>query len=283
MSRPLRLSFPGAIYHITSRGNARSAVYLGDDDRRGFLDLLAECITKFNLICHAYCLMDNHYHLLIETPDANLQVGMRQLNGVYTQQFNRRHAHVGHVFQGRYKAILVDKDSYLLELCRYIVLNPVRAAMVTLPELYLWSSYAQTFSVQQDTSFVSTDWLLSQFSNKKSTARKRFQQFVLQGIGQDSPWSNLKGQVLLGNEEFVATLQPYIRDAKKLDEVPRAQRFLNRPSLQALFDIDGNISKVKRDKQIRLAHLECGYSLAEIGRYLNLHYSTVSRIVRGER
>ncbi|MFZ6820032.1 transposase [Undibacterium sp. Ji22W] len=283
MSRPLRLSFPGAIYHITSRGNARSAIYLGDDDRRGFLDLLAECITKFNWICHAYCLMDNHYHLLIETPDANLQVGMRQLNGVYTQQFNRRHAHVGHVFQGRYKAILVDKDSYLLQLCRYIVLNPVRAHMVTLPELYLWSSYAQTVSVQQDTSFVSTDWLLSQFSNKKSTARKRFQQFVLQGIGQDSPWSKLKGQVLLGNEEFVATLQPYIRDAKKLDEVPRAQRFLNRPSLQALFDIEGNINKVKRDKQIRLAHLDCGYSLAEIGRYLNLHYSTVSRVVRGER
>ncbi|MFZ6820036.1 transposase [Undibacterium sp. Ji22W] len=110
MSRPLRLSFPGAIYQITSRGNARSAVYLGDDDRRGFLDLLAECITKFNWICHAYCLMDNHYHLLIETPDANLQVGMRQLNGVCTQQFNRRHARVGHVFQGKYKAILVDKD-----------------------------------------------------------------------------------------------------------------------------------------------------------------------------
>lgn len=283
MSRPLRLSFPGAIYHVTSRGNACAPIYLDDDDKQGFLDLLANCIEKFNWICHAYCLMDNHYHLLIETPDANLQVGMRQLNGVYTQQFNRRHTRVGHVFQGRYKAILVDKDSYLLELCRYIVLNPVRAHMAKLPELYHWSSYAQTASARRKTSFVNTDWLLSQFSSKKSTARKRYQQFVLRGIGQDSPWSELKGQVLLGSEEFVATLRPYIKDAEKFNEIPRAQRLLNRPTLQTLFAIEKEMSKTKRDEQIQLANLEYGYSMAEIGRHLNLHYSTVSRVVRGER
>ncbi len=172
MSRPLRLSFPGAIYHITSRGNARAAVYLDDDDRQRFLDLLASCVEKFNWICHAYCLMDNHYHLLIETPDANLQTGMRQLNGVYTQQFNRRHARVGHVFQGRYKAILVDKDRYLLELCRYVVLNPVRANMVALPEQYRWSSYAAMMGAQQEVSWLSTNWILSQFSSRRTIASK---------------------------------------------------------------------------------------------------------------
>ena len=215
MSRPLRLSFPGAIYHITSRGNARAAVYLDDDDRQRSLDLLASCVEKFNWICHTYCLMDNHYHLLIETPDANLQMGMRQLNGVYTQQFNRRHARVGHVFQGRYKAILVDKDSYLLELCRYVVLNPVRAKMVTLPEQFHWSSYAAMMGTEQGASWLSSDWILSQFSSRKSIAKKRYQQFVLEGIGQASPWSQLKGQVLLGSETFVETLRPYIQDAEQ--------------------------------------------------------------------
>lgn len=283
MSRPLRLSFPGAIYHLTSRGNARAAIYLDDDDKQHFLDLLANYVDKFNWICHAYCLMDNHYHLLIETPDANLQVGMRQLNGVYTQQFNRRRGRVGHVFQGRYKAILVDKESYLLELCRYIVLNPIRAAMVAQPEQYLWSSYPVTMGTNRESSCVSSDWILSQFSSRKSTARKRYQQFVLEGIGQPSSWNQLKGQVLLGSEKFIESLRPYIQDAERLDEVPRAQRLLNRPTLPALMEDRSQLRKSKRDDKIREAHLEWGYSLAEIGRFLNLHYSTVSRIARGER
>jgi putative transposase len=283
MSRPLRLSFPGAIYHITTRGNARAAIYLDDDDKQRFLDLLASCIEKFHWICHAYCLMDNHYHLLIETPDANLQAGMRQLNGVYTQQFNRRHGRVGHVFQGRYKAILVDKDSYLLELCRYVVLNPVRTNMVALPELYNWSSYAAMMATRQGTPWLSTDWILSQFSSRKSIARRRYQQFVLEGIGQASPWSQLKGQVLLGSENFVEGLRPYIQDTEKLEEVPRAQRLLDRPTLTELFENNIELVKTKRDKKIREAHIQHGYNLAEIGRFLDLHYSTISRIVSGDR
>ena len=283
MSRPLRLSFPGAIYHITSRGNARAAVYLDDDDKQRFLNLLSSCVEKFNWICHAYCLMDNHYHLLIETPDANLQTGMRQLNGVYTQQFNRRHARIGPVFQGRYKAILVDKDSYLLELCRYVVLNPVRAEMVALPEQYRWSSYAAMMGAQQGVSWLSRDWILSQFSSRRTIARKRYQQFVLEGIGQASPWSQLKGQVLLGSETFVDALRPYIQDAEKLDEVPRAQRLLNRPTLPDLFKRKKKLIKAERDDKIRTAHLQYGYTLAEIGRFLELHYSTISRVVSGDR
>jgi putative transposase len=283
MSRPLRLSFPGAIYHITSRGNVRAAVYLDDEDKQRFRDLLTCCVEKFNWICHAYCLMDDHYHLLIETPDANLQAGMRQLNGVYTQQFNRRHGRVGQVFRGRYKAILIDKERYLLELCRYIVLNPVRVKLVVQPADYLWSSYAATVGAHQGSTCISTGWILSQFSSRKSSARKCYQQFVLEGIGLASPWSQLKAQVLLGSEAFVDALRPYIQDPKKLDEVPRAQGFLNRPTLSALFKNEAELNKASRDEKIQEAHLQCGYSLAEIGRFLDLHYSTVSRIVRGER
>jgi REP element-mobilizing transposase RayT len=134
MARPLRLEFAGALYHLTARGNARGDIFLDDADRRLFLALLGKEIAQQGWCCYAYCLMSNHYHVLIETPEANLISGMRRLNGVYTQAFNRRHARVGHVFQGRYKAIVVDQDSYGLELCRYIVLNPVRAKRVKRPQ-----------------------------------------------------------------------------------------------------------------------------------------------------
>ena len=130
MARPLRLSYSGALYHVTACGNARQAIYLDDQDQQTFLSVLEEVVIRYHWLCHAYCLLDNHYHLLIETPQGNLSVGMLQLNGVYTQRCNRRHAWVGHVFQGRFKAVLVERESYLLELCRYVVLTPVRAGLV---------------------------------------------------------------------------------------------------------------------------------------------------------
>jgi putative transposase len=220
MSRPLRISFPGAIYHVTSRGNARAAIFIDDDDRQAFLSLLAFCIGRFNWVCHAYCLMDNHFHLLIETPDANLQEGMRQLNGSYTQKFNRRHGRVGHVFQGRYKGILVERDSYLLELCRYLVLNPVRAKMVGDAGQYTWSSYHATAGLTARPDWLETDWLLSQFGKRKSTAQSKYSQFVTEGIQQESPWNKLKAQVLLGEESFVDLLRPFLNDHDKHKEVP---------------------------------------------------------------
>src|SRR5713226_6360530 len=118
MARPLRIEYPGAVYHLTSRGNARKKIFLNDSDRDEFLATLGWVVERFGWRCHAYCLMDNHFHLLIETPQPNLSLGMRQLNGVYTQRFNRRHKRVGHLFQGRFKAILVERDSYLLALAR---------------------------------------------------------------------------------------------------------------------------------------------------------------------
>lgn len=144
MAKPLRIEFAGALYHVTSRGNERKAIYFDDQDREKSLDLLEHVCKRFGWICHAYCLMTNHYHLLIETANGDLSKGMRQLNGVYTQYVNRAYVRVGHLFQGRYQAILVQKEDYLLELSRYVVLNPVRAGMVALPGEWEWSSYRAT-------------------------------------------------------------------------------------------------------------------------------------------
>ena len=222
MARPLRLAYPHAIYHVTARGNARAAIYLDDEDRSLFPCVLSDCITRFGWVCHAYCLMDNHYHLMIETPDANLSAGMRQLNGVYTQRFNWRHGRVGHVFQGRFKAILVERDSYLLELCRYVVLNPVRAHMVKEVAQYPWSSYPAMTGAAPVPDWLHTDWLLSQFGKSRAATRRKYAQFISEGMEQDSPWGNLKGQVLLGSEGFVEKLQSRIQEKDDLTEVPKA-------------------------------------------------------------
>lgn len=133
MARPLRLEFPGAVYHVTSRGNSKQDIFLDAKDRKLFLEVLSSVVARFKWLCHAYCLLGNHYHLIVETLEGNLSRGMRQLNGVYTQVFNRRHKKVGHLFQGRYKAILVEKETHLLALCRNVVLNPVRAGWVKRP------------------------------------------------------------------------------------------------------------------------------------------------------
>ena len=172
MARSLRIEHPGAVYHVTSRGNARADIFLSDADRQTFLDVLAGTVEKYNWLCHAFCLLGNHYHTIIETLDPNLSLGMRQLNGVYTQAFNRSHQRVGHVFQGRYKAILVEKGSHLLELCRYVVLNPVRAGMVAKPEQWQWSSYKSTAYAGTVPEFLTIDWVLGQFAEKKTAARQ---------------------------------------------------------------------------------------------------------------
>ncbi|MGE0826479.1 MAG: transposase [Candidatus Binatia bacterium] len=184
MTRPLRVEFPGAVYHVTARGDGREAIFIDDSDRRLFLEVVGHVLDRFAWQCHAYCLMGNHYHLLIETPEANLSRGMRQMNGVYTQRFNRRHARVGHVFQGRYKAIVVQKDEHLLELCRYVVLNPVRAGMVKRVQDWHWSSYRVTVGQTDSPSWVTTDWLLAQFGQRQAAAIRAYQQFVTEGVGQ---------------------------------------------------------------------------------------------------
>src|SRR4030043_486524 len=191
MSRPLRIEFAGAFYHVTSRGNGRKAIFRNGQDRISFLDVLQKVNHRYHWFCHAYCLMNNHYHLIIETPEGNLSRGMRQLNGIYTMSFNRRHRTVGHVFQGRYKAILVEKESYLWEVCRYVVLNPVRANLVRKPEDWRWSSYRGTAGVNKPHSSLTIGWILGHRGKRKREAAKRYRSFVRDGMGEGTIWKKV--------------------------------------------------------------------------------------------
>jgi REP-associated tyrosine transposase len=285
MARPLRIEYPGAVYHITARGNARQDIFLENADRSLFLRVLAHTVTRYNWLCHAYCLMGNHYHLLLETPDPNLSLGMRHLNGVYTQRFNRKHSRVGHVFQGRFKSVLVEKEVHLLELCRYIVLNPVAAKMVFHPSEHPWSSYNFTAKSIKKPTFLSIDWVLGQFSKKRRDARRLYQEFVVGKYdgNNDNPWKKLVGQVILGSDDFVTYIQDLIAEKKEIKEIPKLQRYSGRPPLSRLFSVGSLNNKKKRNESICNAHLSYGYTLKEIGEYLGIHYTTVSRIVNNDK
>jgi len=279
MARPLRIEFAGALYHITSRGDRQEDIFVTDTDRIAFLEILKQVVERFNWLVHAYCLMDNHYHLLIETPEANLGRGMRQLNGVFTQSCNRNNSRVGHVFQGRYKAILVQKESYLLELSRYIVLNPVRARMVKSVKAWPWSSYRDTAGYREPPEWLKTEWLLAAFGKKLTQAQRKYENFVAEGKNQPSPWEQLRNQVFLGSEEFVNKLQGKIESDKDLSEIPKRQRRKKAKSLEYYAAHTRN-----RNEAIVTAYSSGGYSMKDIGKdigdYFELHYSWVSRIVQ---
>jgi len=276
MSRPIRIEFPDALYHVTARGDRREDIFEDDQDRQTFLATLEQAITRFNWTCYAWCLMGNHYHLLIQTPDGNLSKGMRQLNGVYTQASNRRHLRVGHLFQGRFKAILVDSDAYLLELARYVVLNPVRAGMVKKPADWAWSSYRASVGLEQAPAWLAEDGLLAMFAKRRSLAQQRYAQFVVEGIKSDSPWANLKGQVFLGDEQFVTRMQAHIQAGKDDVQIPLAQR---RPKPPPLAEIESR--SPDRDAAIIAAYATGGYSYPQIADYFGMHFTSVGRIVRG--
>lgn len=282
MARPLRLEYDGALYHVTSRGNEKKPIFRDRIDRNIFLDILNTVNRRYNWLCHAYCLMNNHYHIVIETPDGNLSKGMRQLNGVYTQAFNKRHHRVGHIFQGRYKAILIQKDSHLLEVCRYVVLNPVRAKAVKSPEQWEWSSYQATVGLEKSHSCLTTELVLSQFGSKTGLARQRYKEFVKAGIGEEPIWSNLKGQILLGEDTFVERFMDYLKGREDIREIPKRQRYINRPNLDRLFERDVLRNNQKRDKKIVEATERYGYSQKEVADYLGMHYSTISRLIKKE-
>ena len=274
MARPLRLELAGALHHVTSRGDAREAIYLNDDDRMAWLATLAQVCERFNWICHAYCMMTNHYHVVIETPEANLSKGMRQLNGVYTQNFNRAHRRVGHVFQGRFKAIIVEKDGYLLELARYVVLNPLRARMVRSVEAWPWSSYAATCGQVAKPDWLNTDFILSQFASQRARALLKYIAFVHEGKGLPSVWSELQGQIYLGSTAFVEKMQLEIDKQPKLFEVPKAQRRALKRELAEY------ASAYPRDEAVALAFLSGQHTMAAIAIHFGVHYTTVSRLVK---
>jgi hypothetical protein len=220
--------------------------------------------------------MDNHYHLVIETPEGNLSEGMRQLNGIYTQLYNRRHRTVGHLFQGRYRAVLIQKESHLLEVCRYVVLNAVRAKAVGRVEQWKWSSYRATAGLGKGPAWLTVDWILSQFGKRRYAAARHYRRFVREGIGRPSIWEGVQAQVLLGEEEFVEQLKGYVKGYEEINEIPRPQRYLTRPKLESLFG--GRLSKARRDGRIARAVHRYGYSQREVAEFLGLHYATVSRL-----
>lgn len=248
MARPLRLEFAGALYHLTARGNARADIFADDEDRRVFLELLGKEISQQGWGCYAYCLMGNHYHLLIETPEPNLVAGMRRLNGVYTQAFNRRHGRVGHVFQGRYKSILVDRDSYGLELSRYIVLNPVRARMVKRVENWAWSSYRATVGEVAVPTWLDTDWVLGQLGGRSPV--QAYARFVEQGMSRGSPWDKLRGQIWLGDDAFLKRMERFAA-GKAVANVPRAHRRPARPDGEAVTAAVLSAYGIRDEKMLR--------------------------------
>ena len=225
--------------------------------------------------------MDNHFHLVVETPDANLSKAMRQLNGVYTQAFNRRHGRVGNVLQGRFKAILVDQDRYLLELCRNVAPNPVRSRTIRKPDTYSWSSYQATVGLVPASAFLTRAWLLSQFSRQYAAAQRKYRLYR-RGDRHGPPWEHVQGQVLLGSERFIERLTSDPGGKRPFKEIPRQQRFASRPPLRRLFPATSRANRTRRKGAIRRAYLEHGYSLSEIGRVVGLHYSAISSLVNPE-
>jgi putative transposase len=279
MARPLRIEYGGALYHVTSRGDRQEPIYEDDEDRRSFLTVLGDVAERFGWVCYAYCLMGNHYHLVIETPKGNLSKGMRQLNGVFTQVSNRRHGKVGHVFQGRYKAILIEKDAYWLEVSRYVVLNPVRAGMVKEAGRWKWSSYNATVGVESVPGWLAVEGLLMQFNDKQSVAKRQYRSFVNEGIGRESVWEELKQQIYLGSDRFIGRMQRKLEEGKAKDvNIPRAQRQSPAPSLKA-------IEARSRDrKKVMVVAYETGaYSYQQIAKHFGVHFTTVGRVVRGTK
>ena len=283
MARPLRIEYPGALYHVTTRGNAGGRIFRSDKDREYFLDLLGFIIERFHWLCHGWCLMDNHYHLILETLEGNLSRGMRQLNGIYTQKYNWRYTKRGHIFQGRYKAILVDKEGYLLELCRYVVLNPVRANIVKRPLDWQWSSYRSTAGSVKSPQWLSTDWILTQFGRSRRRAQRLYQKFIMEGITKETPWKDLKGQIFLGDREFIEECKRILDASTDLQEIPRLQRYAERPVLAELMNEEIRRDRAQRDQAVYHAHVTYGYTLKEIGDHLGVHYTTVSKIMNKDK
>ena len=227
MARPLRLEFPGSVHHVTSRGNGRQIIFVNDHDRGMFIELLGKCVKRFDWILTAYVMMSNHFHLLVQLTSENLSRGMQWLNGNYSQFFNRAHDRIGHVLQGRPDMRLIDHETYLLQVLRYVVLNPVRAKIVSRPEDYDWSSHAAVLGIAPSPEWLAVDDVLVQFAPDRTVARALYREFVESAIGStDSPWSNLIGQMYLGSDAWLNRVRESVELKPRSSDFPREQRFV---------------------------------------------------------
>ena len=281
MARPLRIEFPGAVYHVTSRGDRRESIFVDDRDRVLLLDVLAQASERFDAEVLSYCLMGNHYHVVLHTRHANLSLFMRHLNGVFTQGVNRRHDRGGHVFQGRFKAILVDRVEYLLALCRYVELNPVRAHIVKRPQDWPWSSYLSHTGAREAPAWLDTPGLHRYLLGRESASRAdhrracRLYADLVASAPDLQVWPDgLRQQIYLGDEAFVARMQEKIQaSARESREIPKSQSRVNKSLGEWLAQAQ------TREEGLFLAHAEGGLSMTAIGRELGLSVSRVSRLI----
>ena len=213
MSRPVRIEFPGAHYHVTSKGNREQNAFVDDKDRTAFLNIIESVVAKFGWLVHSYVLMESHYHLVVECPQANLSKGMRQLNGVYTQHYNRRHGQEGPLFQGRFKSILFEAKGYLLPLCRHVELNPVRVGVSAAPHKYRWSSFKAAVGLVKTPGWLHTETRVGLFDDSADLPQQ-YRDYVMAGVGAESPLDHRSAQVLLGSTQFVNEMQPILLGEK---------------------------------------------------------------------
>jgi putative transposase len=296
MARPLRIEYPGALYHVTARGNEGKPIFRDERDRQGFLDRVASVVTRYRLVLHAYVLMRNHYHLLVETPEGGLAAAMRHLNGVYTQDFNRRHQRSGHLFQGRYKALVVDREAYLLELSRYIHLNPVRVSEVGDPAAFGWSSAAAYVGKRPAPPFLTVRPVLQQFGRRLPTARRRYREFLAEGVRAPvaPPWSQVVGQTLLGPPRWRQRLQRHVRRRGVHPEVPASGQLRSRPPLSVVLAQLARAAGVRREDLVRrggdrggwarpaamaLGWEVCGLGHRELGTAFGVGHFAVSKAI----
>lgn len=287
MARPLRIEYPGAFYHVTSRGNEQKDVFKSQKDREKFLEYLASATKRYGAVIHAYCLMTNHYHLLLETPEGNLAQIMRHINGAYTTYFNVKRKRVGHLFQGRYKAILVEADEYATELSRYIHLNPVRAGMVVSPEEYNWSSYRSYIAQDKAADWLQMDFILGYFGGKASHANNKYRQFVedLLDGEYDSPLNATVASTILGSEGFVREIsERHLGEKRAERSVPAVKELAARPSVDDIInkikEVLGESDALTRSMSLYFCQKHSGAKLKEIGERFGISDAAVSQASR---
>lgn len=285
MGRSLRIEYPGAHYHVTSRGNERKDVFKSQKDREQFLEYLESAVNRYEAVIHAYCLMNNHFHILLETPSGNLSKIMQHINGAYTNYFNMKRKRSGHLFQGRYKAIVIEADEYAQQLSRYIHLNPVRANIVGKPEEYRWSSYLDYVGERKRPEWLETSTILDYFGKGEDRFTK-YRGFVEELLDSeyDSPLRGVVASTILGSESFVCELTERHIDGKQDDrELPAARKLMSKPSLQAITEAVkdiSNSSRVTKNASIYLCHKYSGAGLKEIGEKFGTKESAVSQASR---
>jgi REP element-mobilizing transposase RayT len=238
MARPLRIEFAGALYHVMSRGNGRQRIVRDDADRERRLDWLRRTVETYGWRLHAFVLMTTHDHLFVETPEPNLSAGMHLLNGSYTSYFNRRHRRVGHLFQGRFKAHLIEEEGYFLEVSRYIHLNPVRASMVERPGEYRWSSCRGYQRAVRTLEWVRYDRVLGELGGDRASSRRAYMRLLDAGVqkGLQPPWAGTLGGLIVGSDVFAARIGRFLGKRRADGEVAQLERVRQRPSLERIIE-----------------------------------------------